>query len=452
MTTETEIQKRRTFAIIAHPDAGKTTLTEKLLLFGGAIELAGAVKAKGDRRRARSDWMKVEQERGISVASSVMTFDHKGRVFNLLDTPGHEDFSEDTYRTLTAVDSAVMVLDNAKGIETQTLKLFEVCRLRDVPIITFINKMDREGQDPFNLLDEIEQKLALDVTPASWPIGMGRDFKGCYDLLNDELVLFDRTKGEKLQDSVKCSGLDDPKIDELLPADQAEKLRACSSARRSTTSACASCWPASPSWRPRRGPARGRARRRSRRAQGVGLRLQDPGEHGPQAPRPHRVRAHLASGHFSRGMKLVNPRTEKTLTVGFAMLFQANARELAEEAWAGDIIGLPNHGGLRIGDALTEGEVLRFTGIPSFAPELLRRVRPVDPMKAKHLGRALEQLAEEGAAQAFKMLIGSTGSSASSAACSSTFWPTASAPSTSVHGLTPLRGRASLHPAHEVYF
>jgi peptide chain release factor 3 len=189
MTTETEIQKRRTFAIIAHPDAGKTTLTEKLLLFGGAIELAGAVKAKGDRRRARSDWMKVEQERGISVASSVMTFDHKGKVFNLLDTPGHEDFSEDTYRTLTAVDSAVMVLDNAKGIETQTLKLFEVCRLRDVPIITFINKMDREGQDPFNLLDEIEQKLALDVTPASWPIGMGRDFKGCYDLLNDELVL-----------------------------------------------------------------------------------------------------------------------------------------------------------------------------------------------------------------------------------------------------------------------
>jgi peptide chain release factor 3 len=226
MTTETEIQKRRTFAIIAHPDAGKTTLTEKLLLFGGAIELAGAVKAKGERRRARSDWMKVEQERGISVASSVMTFDHKGKVFNLLDTPGHEDFSEDTYRTLTAVDSAIMVLDNAKGIETQTLKLFEVCRLRDVPIITFINKMDREGQDPFNLLDEIEQKLALDVTPASWPIGMGRDFKGCYDLLNDELVLFDRTKGEKLQDTVKCSGLGDPKIDELLPADQAAKLRA----------------------------------------------------------------------------------------------------------------------------------------------------------------------------------------------------------------------------------
>jgi len=213
------IEKRRTFAIISHPDAGKTTLTEKLLLFGGAIELAGAVKAKGDRRRARSDWMKVEQERGISVASSVMTFENNGTTYNLLDTPGHEDFSEDTYRVLTAVDSAIMVLDCAKGIETQTRKLFEVCRLRDMPIITFINKMDRDGQDPFDLLDEIEQKLALDVTPASWPIGMGRDFKGCYDLINDQLVLFERSKGESVKESIACSGLDDPKIDELLPAE-----------------------------------------------------------------------------------------------------------------------------------------------------------------------------------------------------------------------------------------
>ena len=208
---EREIASRRTFAIISHPDAGKTTLTEKLLLFGGAIQLAGAVKARGEQRRARSDWMKVERERGISVASSVMTYDYADCTFNLLDTPGHEDFSEDTYRTLTAVDSAVMVIDAARGIENQTRKLFEVCRMRNVPITTFINKMDREAQDPFDLLDEIEQSLALDVTPASWPIGMGRDFLGCYDLLNDKLVLVSKTKGERPDEGEPCNGLDDPK-------------------------------------------------------------------------------------------------------------------------------------------------------------------------------------------------------------------------------------------------
>ncbi|MBL8644720.1 MAG: GTP-binding protein, partial [Rhodospirillaceae bacterium] len=220
-----EVARRRTFAIISHPDAGKTTLTEKLLLFGGAIQLAGAVKARGDRRRARSDWMKVEQERGISVASSVMTYDYAGRTFNLLDTPGHQDFSEDTYRTLTAVDSAVMVLDCAKGIETQTLKLFEVCRLRDVPIMTFVNKMDREGLDPFQLLEEIEDKLQLDVVPVSWPIGMGRSFLGCYDLLRDRLILMARSKGALIDEGTECNGLDDPKLDELLPADAVKKLR-----------------------------------------------------------------------------------------------------------------------------------------------------------------------------------------------------------------------------------
>src|ERR1043165_7560808 len=222
---ETQIARRRTFAIISHPDAGKTTLTEKLLLFGGAIQLAGAVKAKGERRRARSDWMKVEQERGISVTSAVMTYDYREHTFNLLDTPGHEDFSEDTYRTLTAVDSAVMVLDAAKGIETQTLKLFEVCRLRDMPIATFINKLDREGQDPFALLEEIEHRLALDVSPVSWPIGMGRDFLGCYDLVHDRLILMARTKGEKIDEGIECKGLDDPKLDELLPPGAAKKLR-----------------------------------------------------------------------------------------------------------------------------------------------------------------------------------------------------------------------------------
>ena len=219
------VARRRTFAIISHPDAGKTTLTEKLLLFGGAIQLAGAVKARGVNRRAHSDWLKVERERGISVSASVMTFDYQDCTFNLLDTPGHEDFSEDTYRTLTAVDSAVMIIDAAKGIENQTRKLFEVCRLRDVPIITFINKLDREVRDSFDLLDEIEQTLALDVTPASWPIGMGRHFHGCYDLFQDQLILVDRNKGSRLLDGVRCEGLDDPEIDARLPAAAVAQLR-----------------------------------------------------------------------------------------------------------------------------------------------------------------------------------------------------------------------------------
>src|SRR5215467_12978950 len=220
-----EIARRRTFAIISHPDAGKTTLTEKLLLFGGAIQLAGEVKARGERRRVRSDWMEVERERGISVSSAVMSFEHGGLAFNLLDTPGHQDFSEDTYRTLTAVDSAVMVIDAAKGIEAQTLKLFEVCRLRDVPIITFVNKLDREGRDPFDLMDEIARLLALDVTPATWPIGMGRDFLGTYDLFHDALLLFDRSEHDHVTEPVRCSGLDDPQLETLLPAAALKTLR-----------------------------------------------------------------------------------------------------------------------------------------------------------------------------------------------------------------------------------
>src|ERR1700716_3720098 len=220
-----EIARRRTFAIISHPDAGKTTLTEKLLLFGGAIQLAGEVKARGERRRARSDWMAIERERGISVSSAVMTFEHDGRVYNLLDTPGHQDFSEDTYRTLTAVDSAIMVLDAARGIEEQTRKLFEVCRLRDVPIVTFVNKLDREGRDPFDLIDEIEQTLALDVTPASWPIGMGRDFLGSYDLFRDELLLFERGVDERVVEPIRCRGLDDPLLSRHLPEAAVAKLR-----------------------------------------------------------------------------------------------------------------------------------------------------------------------------------------------------------------------------------
>ena len=425
------IARRRTFAIIAHPDAGKTTLTEKLLLFGGAIQLAGAVKARGDRRRARSDWMKVERERGISVTTSVMTFDYSACTFNLLDTPGHEDFSEDTYRTLTAVDSAVMVIDAAKGIETQTRKLFEVCRLRDVPIATFINKMDREGRDPFELLDEVAHDLQLDVVPASWPIGMGREFRGCYDLFRDQLILMERSKGEYLQEGITVSGLADPKLDELLPESAVAKLREdvamvrelCPKfdleayraghmtpvffgsavnnfGVRELLAGLAELAPP-----PRLQPTREREILPDEpKVSGFVFKIQanmDP---------KHRDRiafVRLASGHFTRGMKLTVPRTGKALGVHNAMLFQANERELAEEAWAGDIIGIPNHGTLRIGDALTEGEALHFTGIPSFAPEFLRRVRPDDPMKAKHLGRALEQIAEEGAAQVFKLLLGS---------------------------------------------
>ncbi len=426
-----EIAKRRTFAIIAHPDAGKTTLTEKLLLFGGAINLAGAVKARGDRRRATSDWMKVERERGISVTTSVMTFDYAKCTFNLLDTPGHEDFSEDTYRTLTAVDSAVMVIDAAKGIETQTRKLFEVCRLRDVPITTFVNKMDREGRDPFDLLDEISKDLQLEVTPASWPIGMGREFRGCYDLFRDQLILMERTRGEYLQEGITCSGLDDPKLDQLLPESAVAKLREDVAMVRGLCpkfdlelyraghltpvffgsavnnfgvkellTGVAELAPP-----PRTQPTRERAVLPAEpKVTGFVFKIQanmDP---------KHRDRiafVRLASGKFTRGMRLTNPRTGKALAVHNAMVFQANERELAEEAWAGDIIGIPNHGTLRIGDALTEGEVLHFTGIPSYAPEFLRRVRADDPMKAKHLGRALEQLAEEGAAQVFKLFLGS---------------------------------------------
>jgi peptide chain release factor 3 len=426
---------RRTFAIISHPDAGKTTLTEKLLLFGGAIQMAGAVKARGEQRRAHSDWMKVEQERGISVASSVMTFDYGGCTFNLLDTPGHEDFGEDTYRTLTAVDSAVMVLDAARGIEAQTGKLFEVCRLRDVPIVTFVNKMDREAQDPFDLLDEVEQTLALDVTPASWPIGMGRDFLGCYDLIHERLLLTDRGKatGKIVSQSteIRCSGIDDPQLDEHLPEAAVAKLRAdvemarglcpefdVEAYREGTMTPVffgsainnfgvqellQGLVEAAPPPRPQKADTRTVAPT-DPKVTGFVFKIQanmDP---------KHRDRiafVRLCSGHFRRGMKLLHVRSGKTINAHNPVLFLAQDRELAEEAWAGDILGLPNHGNLRIGDALTEGEVLQFSDIPSFAPELMQTVRPEDPMRAKHLGRALFQLAEEGAARVFRRRINS---------------------------------------------
>jgi peptide chain release factor 3 len=425
-----EVSERRTFAIISHPDAGKTTLTEKLLLFGGAIQMAGAVKARGAARRARSDWMKVEQERGISVTASVMTFEYGGCTFNLIDTPGHQDFSEDTYRTLTAVDSAVMVIDAAKGIEAQTRKLFEVCRLRNVPIITFINKLDREGRDPFDLMSEVEQDLQLHVTPASWPIGMGQSFLGCYDLFHDRLLLLDRSRRDVMRDPEVCQGLDDPLLDDRLGD------RAAGTLREEVEMARGLCPPFDLDAY-REGHLTPVFFGSALNNFGVRELLEGLGQIAPP-PRPqpavtrlvepteekvsgfvfkiqanmdpmHRDRVafvRLCSGRFERGMKMLHVRSGKTLGIHNPVLFLARDRELAEEAYAGDIIGIPNHGNLRIGDALTEGEDLRFTGIPSFAPELLKKVRPEDPMRAKHLGRALLQLAEEGAAQIFRPTIG----------------------------------------------
>jgi len=425
-----EVARRRTFAIISHPDAGKTTLTEKLLLFGGAIQLAGAVKARGEARRARSDWLKVEQERGISVTASVMTFDWREQTFNLLDTPGHQDFSEDTYRTLTAVDSAVMVIDAAKGIEAQTRKLFEVCRLRDVPIITFVNKLDRDGRDPFELMDEIERDLQLDVTPANWPIGMGKAFRGCYDLLRDELLLFDRGEGERLTTPLSFHGLSDPGLEKHLPEGTVATLR-------EEAELASSLCPAFDLEAFREGNLTpvffgsalhnfgvrellaGLARfAPPPRPQKTAEREIEPTEETVAAfvfkiqanmdPK-HRDRiafARICSGRFERGMKLFHPRSGKTINVHTPVMFLAREREIAEEAFPGDIVGIPNHGQLRIGDALTQGETLRFVGIPSFAPELLKKVRADDPLRAKHLGRALTHLAEEGAAQVFKTRLG----------------------------------------------
>ncbi|ASM72649.1 MULTISPECIES: peptide chain release factor 3 [Roseobacteraceae] len=426
-----EIARRRTFAIISHPDAGKTTLTEKFLLFGGAIQMAGQVRAKGEARRTRSDFMAMEKDRGISVSASAMSFDFKNFRFNLVDTPGHSDFSEDTYRTLTAVDAAVMVIDGAKGVESQTQKLFEVCRMRDLPILTFCNKMDRESRDTFDIIDEIQENLAIDVTPASWPIGVGRDFVGCYDMLRDRLELMDRSDRNRVAESIQIDGLDDPKLAEHVPAHLLAKLREEVEMARELLPpmdhAAMLEGSLTPIWF---GSAIN--------SFGVKELMDGIATYGPEPqiqsaePRQilpeektvsgfvfkvqanmdpkHRDRVafvRLASGHFHRGMKLTHVRSKKPMAISNPVLFLASDRELAEEAWAGDIIGIPNHGQLRIGDTLTEGEAIRVTGIPSFAPELLQGVRAGDPLKAKHLEKALMQFAEEGAAKVFKPAIGS---------------------------------------------
>ena len=422
---------RRTFAIISHPDAGKTTLTEKLLLTGGAIHMAGQVKARGDRRRARSDWMKIEQDRGISVTSSVMTFEHKGLIFNLLDTPGHEDFSEDTYRTLTAVDSAVMVIDVAKGIESQTLKLFEVCRLRDIPIITFINKVDREGRDAFELLDEIQDKLALDLAPRVWPIGMGTDFHGCFDLLTKEFQTSSAGRTGSFDTTIACSGIDDPQLSErvasnvLEPALENIELATeaypefdekafregnltpviFGSALKDYSVTALIDLIADHAPPPRPSPAESRMVSPDEEAvTGFIFKVQ------ANMDKNHRDRVafmRLTSGTFRRGMKLKQVRTGKDLMIHSPILFLAQDREIADDARPGDVIGIPNHGSVRVGDTFTEGEALKFTGLPVFAPEILRRVRLLDMGKIKQLRNALDDLADEGLVQVFKPSIGS---------------------------------------------
>jgi len=405
-----EIARRRTFAIISHPDAGKTTLTERLLRAGGAIQLAGNVRAKGERRRTRSDWMGIERERGISVVTSVMTFEHAGCVFNLLDTPGHEDFSEDTYRTLTAVDSAVMVIDAAKGIEARTRKLFEICRLRDIPIITFINKMDRESQDPLALLDEVASTLALDTAPVTWPVGRAADFVGTYDLrrreyrLTHDLPQSDprlATLGEEV-DLVRAA-LPEFEVDgfmagHITPVFFGAAIRDLGVI--DLLDALAEFGP-----RPRAQPADTRTVAATEpKLTALVFKIQanmDPN---------HRDRiafARVCSGRLARGMRLKQVRTGKLIPLHAPQFFFARDRALAEEAFAGDVVGIPNHGTLRIGDTLTEDEDLNFVGVPAFAPEILRRVRLDDAMKAKKLRQALQELAEEGVVQLFRPQDGS---------------------------------------------
>jgi len=420
-----EVDRRRTFAIISHPDAGKTTLTEKLLLFGGAINLAGQVKAKRDRRSTRSDWMGIEKERGISVVTSVMTFDYNGRVFNLLDTPGHEDFSEDTYRTLTAVDSAVMVIDAAKGIEARTRKLFEVCRLRDIPIITFINKMDRESRDPFEILDEIEKTLALDTTPMTWPIGMGRDFAGTYDVRRGDMrLMVEDSKDAPSQPlDLKMLAAKNPMLDADAIAEELSLIKeACKpfdfaafreghltpvyfgSALKNfgVKDLLDALADFAPSPRPQTSSGRTVEPEENNMSAFV-FKIQanmDPN---------HRDRiafARLVSGKLRRGMRAKLVRTGKPMTLSAPQFFFAQDRSIADEAFAGDVVGIPNHGTLRIGDTLTEGEDIKFLGVPMFAPEILRRVKLGDPMKAKKLKEALQQMAEEGVVQVFRPLDG----------------------------------------------
>ena len=449
LTLPEEAARRRTFAIIAHPDAGKTTLTEHILLSGGAIRAAGAVRARGENRRTQSDWMKIEKDRGISVSASVMTFEHAGadgvaKMFNLLDTPGHEDFSEDTYRTLTAADCAIMVLDAAKGIEPQTLKLFEVCRLRDIPIITFINKLDREAQDPMALLDEIASKLQLDPAPIWWPAQSGNRLRGMVEMGTGRFKPYARKVPGAVEDAGHPEALPLAEAERYFePGEHQEMMDAAElvtggyptfdrqafleghmtpvlwgSALRhfgidELLAAIGDWAPPPKTMKAQKGAPAG-----TRNAADPVATTVQPGDpevtgfvfkvQANMDPN-HRDRIamfRMASGSFKRGMKLKVQNTGKQLSVNAPIMFFASDRELAEDAYAGDVIGIPNHGVLRVGDSLSESGMIRFAGLPNFAPEILQRVRVKDPLKAKHLKKALDGLAEEGVTQLFRPELG----------------------------------------------
>ena len=423
-----QTNRRRTFAIISHPDAGKTTLTEKLLLFGGAIQLAGSVKGRKADRHATSDWMEMEKERGISVTSSVMQFPYRERIVNLLDTPGHADFSEDTYRVLTAVDSALMVIDGAKGVEERTIKLMDVCRLRDTPIYTFVNKFDRESRDPMELMDEVEDILKIRCAPVTWPIGMGKNFRGVYHLVNDSTYLFDPHHEGKIKEGETIEGLDNPRLDEVLGADEAEELREEVELVRGAShefdldaylrgeltpvffgsavnnfgvrELLDSFVEHAPDPQVRETRTR-EVDPREEKFTGFVFKIQ--ANMDPQ----HRDRVaflRVCSGKWQKGMKSRHVRLGRDVKINDALTFMASDRGQAEEAWPGDIIGIHNHGTIRIGDTFTQGEDLAFTGIPNFAPELFRRARLKDPLKMKALQKGLTQLCEEGATQLFRPL------------------------------------------------
>jgi peptide chain release factor 3 len=424
-----EIARRRTFAIISHPDAGKTTLTEKLLLFGGAIQMAGTVKARKAARHATSDWMKLEKERGISVTSSVMQFKYRDRVVNLLDTPGHADFSEDTYRTLTAVDSALMVIDCAKGVEERTIRLMEVCRLRQTPIFTFINKLDREGREPIELLDEVESVLGIECAPITWPIGMGKRLRGVYHLLEDTVHLYESGRNYVTQEAEIISGIDNPELDRRLGPDAdalREEIELVRGASHEFDAQAYHAGKQTPVFfgsainnfgvTPlldafvRHAPTPGTRATVSRSVsadepQLTGFVFKIQANMDP-AHRDRVAFMRICSGRFQSGMKMHHVRLGKAVKAANALTFMAQDREHVDSAWPGDIVGLHNHGTISIGDTFTEGEALQFTGIPHFAPELFRRAQLRDPLKLKALHKGLEQLSEEGATQFFKPLQG----------------------------------------------
>ena len=420
-----EINKRRTFAIISHPDAGKTTITEKVLLFGQALQKAGTVKGKKSGQHAKADWMEMEKERGISVTPSVMQFPYRENLVNLLDTPGHEDFSEDTYRTLTAVDSCLMVIDAAKGVEDRTRKLMEVTRLRDTPIITFMNKLDRDIRDPLELLDEVETELKILCAPVTWPIGCGKEFKGVYHLHRDEVILYKSGLGHMIQDVRIVKGLDNPELEAAIGSglletlrDELELVQGASNEFDQELFLEGELTPvffgtalgnfgvdqvldAIVDWAPRPQPRASHEREvQPTEAPFTGFVFKIQANMDPK----HRDRiafVRICSGRYEKGMKLHHVRTGKEVRIADALTFFAAEREHLEEAWAGDIIGLHNHGTIQIGDTFTEGEKIGFTGIPHFAPELFRRVRLKDPLKSKQLRQGLQELAEEGATQVF---------------------------------------------------